>query len=65
MVLAGQFSDKATLIHQHSDEDRQQEVAAGPDATVRKARQETAVVPEPETADPDDQRSGTNLARDE
>ncbi|WP_033284764.1 tyrosine-type recombinase/integrase [Streptomyces sp. NRRL F-525] len=63
MVRAGQSSEKAALIYQHSDDDRQQEVAAGLDATVRKARQEAAAVPEPETADPDDQRSGTNLAR--
>ncbi|MFI1510572.1 tyrosine-type recombinase/integrase [Streptomyces sp. NPDC020597] len=73
MVRAGQSSEKAALIYQHSDDDRQQEVAAGLDATVRKARQQVqevqeaaavAAVPEQRTADPDDQRSGTNLARD-
>ncbi|MGW3123832.1 tyrosine-type recombinase/integrase [Streptomyces sp. NPDC001107] len=47
MVRAGQSSEKAALIYQHSDDDRQQEVAAGLDATVRKARQEAAAVPEP------------------
>ncbi|MGW6907959.1 tyrosine-type recombinase/integrase [Streptomyces sp. NPDC054940] len=61
MVRAGQSSEKAALIYQHSDDDRQQEVAAGLDATVRKARQEAAAVPDDP---PDDQRSGTNLARD-
>lgn len=67
MVRAGQSSEKAALIYQHSDDDRQQEVAPGPDATVRKAReqaQEAAAVPEAQTAVPDDQPSGTNLARD-
>ena len=29
MVRAGQSSEKAALIYQHSDEDRQREVAAG------------------------------------
>lgn len=68
MVRAGQSSEKAALIYQHSDDERQQEVAAGLDATVRKARQEVqeaAAVPEPRTGAPDDQRSGTNLARGE
>ncbi|MFJ4785683.1 tyrosine-type recombinase/integrase [Streptomyces sp. NPDC088794] len=63
MVRAGQSSEKAALIYQHSDDDRQQEVAAGLDATVRKARQEAAVVPDEDSVDPDDQRSGTDLAR--
>ena len=68
MVRAGQSSEKAALIYQHSDDDRQQEVAAGLDATVRKARQEVqeaAAVPDEDTHDPEDQRSGTNLARGE
>ncbi|MFI1050594.1 tyrosine-type recombinase/integrase [Streptomyces griseoruber] len=65
MVRAGQSSEKAALIYQHSDDDRQQEVAAGLDATVRKARQEAAGVPERPTPAPDDQRSGTNLARED
>lgn len=65
MVRAGQSSEKAAMIYQPSDEERQQEVAAGLDATVRKARQEAAAVPEEDTTDPDDQRSGTNPARGE
>ena len=65
MVRAGQSSETAALIYQHSDDERQQEVAAGLDGTVRKARQEAAAVPDGDIVDPDDQRSGTNLARDE
>ncbi|CAM5714106.1 Tyr recombinase domain-containing protein OS=Streptomyces aurantiogriseus OX=66870 GN=GCM10010251_01800 PE=4 SV=1 [Streptomyces aurantiogriseus] len=65
MVRAGQSSEKAALIYQHSDDDRQQEVAAALDATVRKARQEAASVPDQEIPAPDDHRSGTNLARGE
>jgi integrase len=68
MVRAGQSSEKAALIYQHSDDDRQQEVAAGLDATVRRARQEVqeaAAVPVENTGDPDDHRSGTDLARGE
>ncbi|KUN62792.1 integrase [Streptomyces griseorubiginosus] len=64
MVRAGQSSEKAALIYQHSDDDRQQEVAAGLDATVRRARQEAAGVPDDQPGTADDQRSGTNLARD-
>lgn len=64
MVRVGQSSEKAALIYQHSDDDRQQELAAGLDVTVHKARQEAAGVPEQETLDPDDQSSGTYLARD-
>ncbi|WP_416970461.1 tyrosine-type recombinase/integrase [Streptomyces sp. 4F14] len=64
MVRAGQSSEKAAMIYQHSDDDRQQEVAAGLDATVRKARQEAAAVPEPETAATAPEPSGTDLARD-
>lgn len=44
-------AEKAALIYQHSDDERQQEVAAGLDATVRKARQaarEAAVLDTPE-----------------
>ncbi|MFJ4785699.1 hypothetical protein [Streptomyces sp. NPDC088794] len=41
------------------------EGAAGFDATVRKGRQEAAAVPDEDSVDPDDQRSGTDLARDE
>lgn len=49
MVRAGQSSEKAALIYQHSDDEPQQEIAAGLDATVRKARQaarEAAAVPD-------------------
>lgn len=38
MVRAGQSSEKAALIYQHSDEDRQREVAAGLDDLVRAER---------------------------
>ncbi|MFF8102663.1 tyrosine-type recombinase/integrase [Streptomyces sp. NPDC016640] len=38
MVRAGQSSEKAALIYQHSDEDRQREVAAGLDDLVRTER---------------------------
>jgi hypothetical protein len=58
MVRAGQFSEKAALIYQHSDEERQEEVAAGLDATVRKAREEAA-------RKAAEWRSGTDLARGE
>ncbi|WP_406271165.1 site-specific integrase [Streptomyces sp. NBC_00191] len=39
MVRAGQSSEKAALIYQHSDVERQQEVASGLDQLVRAARQ--------------------------
>ncbi|MFD4210822.1 tyrosine-type recombinase/integrase, partial [Micromonospora tulbaghiae] len=39
MVRAGQSSEKAALIYQHSDGERQREVAGGIDARVRAARQ--------------------------
>ena len=58
MVRAGQSSEKAALIYQHSDDERQEEVAAGLDATVRKARAEAAKKAA-------DKPSGTNLARGE
>ncbi|CAL9463572.1 hypothetical protein SUDANB171_02675 [Streptomyces sp. enrichment culture] len=38
MVRAGQSSEKAAMIYQHSDVDRQREVAAKIDAAVRKRR---------------------------
>lgn len=38
MVRAGQSSEKAALIYQHSDEERQREVAAGLDDFVRAER---------------------------
>ncbi|MDF3300800.1 tyrosine-type recombinase/integrase [Streptomyces tropicalis] len=58
MVRAGQSSEKAALIYQHSDDERQEEVAAGLDATVRKARAQAA-------GESADRPSGTNLARGE
>ncbi len=35
MVRAGQSAEKAALIYQHSDDERQREVAAGLDGMVR------------------------------
>jgi hypothetical protein len=58
MVRAGQSSEKAALTYQHSDDERQEEVAAGLDATVRKVRA-AALEEQP------DRPSGTNLARGE
>jgi integrase len=58
MVRAGQSSEKAALIYQHSDEERQEEVAAGLDATVQKAREEAA-------RKAAEKRSGMNLARED
>jgi hypothetical protein len=49
-------SEKAALIYQHSDEERQEEVAAGLDATVRKARAEAVKKKA-------DKPSSTDLAR--
>nr|WSX77800.1 tyrosine-type recombinase/integrase [Streptomyces sp. NBC_00899] len=42
MVRAGQSSERAALIYQHSDRDRQKEVAAGIDARVQRERQRAA-----------------------
>jgi hypothetical protein len=58
MVRVGQSSEKAALIYQHSDAERQEEVAAGLDDTVRKAREEAA-------RKAAEKRSGTDLARGE
>ncbi|WP_435600184.1 tyrosine-type recombinase/integrase [Streptomyces sp. C10-9-1] len=41
MVRAGQSSEKAAMIYQHSDDARQQEVAGGIDAKVRELRGRT------------------------
>ncbi|WP_203622242.1 hypothetical protein [Streptomyces sp. SID8499] len=46
------------MVSQHSDEERQEKVAAGLDATVRKARAAMAKRAA-------EKSSGTNLARDE
>jgi hypothetical protein len=45
MVRAGQSSEKAAMIYQHSDDERQQEVAGGIDARVRVTRQKMIDVP--------------------
>ncbi len=45
MDRAGQSSEKAALIYQHSDGERQREVAGGIDARVRAARQKAVVQP--------------------
>lgn len=58
MVRAGQSSEKAALIYQHSDKARQEMVAAGLDAAVRKARAAAA-------GKASGKPSGTDLARDE
>ncbi|MEU7430407.1 tyrosine-type recombinase/integrase [Streptomyces sioyaensis] len=56
MVRAGQSSEKAALFYQHSNLDRQKEVASGLDAMVRAARKTSKV-------EPDQKRSGTQRAR--
>ncbi|GHH27426.1 hypothetical protein Srubr_62350 [Streptomyces rubradiris] len=38
MVRAGQSSEKAALIHQHSDEERQRDIAVGLNDLVRAER---------------------------
>lgn len=53
MVRAGQSSEKAAMIYQHSDLERQQEVAGGLDDLVRAAR-----------AKAKDRPSGADLVRD-
>lgn len=53
MVRAGQSSEKAALIYQHSDLERQQEVASGLDDLVRAARSKPRQKP-----------SGADLMRD-
>ncbi|GAA3756463.1 site-specific integrase [Streptomyces tremellae] len=56
MVRAGQSSERAALVYQHSDEERQQEVAAGLDRLVRRQRKAAREKP--------DGQPGTDLARD-
>lgn len=46
MVRAGQSSEKAALIYQHSDHERQKEVASGLDKMVRAARTKHSDRPE-------------------
>lgn len=43
MVRSGQSSEKAALIYQHSDHERQKEVAEGLDKMVRAARTKGAL----------------------
>ncbi|MEJ8636297.1 site-specific integrase [Streptomyces sp. MS2.AVA.5] len=57
MVRAGQSSERAALIYQHSNLERQREVADGIDACVQAEREKAGSVP-------DDQASGTQRARD-
>ncbi len=72
MVRAGQSSERAALIYQHSNLERQREVADGIDARVRAEREKADSVPdarvraEREKADsvPDVQASGTERARE-
>ncbi|MFE2876812.1 tyrosine-type recombinase/integrase [Streptomyces roseus] len=52
MVRAGQSSEKAAMIYQHSNRERQREVASGIDARVRAMRGKA-----------DEFVSGTDLAR--
>ena len=56
MVRAGQSSERAALIYQHSDRERQKEVAADIDARVQNERRRAA---EKAAAD----QSGTQRAR--
>ncbi len=46
MVRAGQSTERAALIYQHSDRERQKEVASGLDRMVRDERKKTADQPE-------------------
>ncbi|PJJ02954.1 phage integrase family protein [Streptomyces sp. 2333.5] len=57
MVRAGQSSERAALIYQHSDLERQQEVASGLDDLVRAARSKARQKPSSEP-------SGADLVRD-
>ncbi|MFD9219720.1 hypothetical protein ACFWDI_06770 [Streptomyces sp. NPDC060064] len=57
MVRAGQSSERAAMIYQHSNLDRQRDVADGIDARVQAEREKAGDVP-------DDQASGTQRARD-
>lgn len=57
MVRAGQSSERAALIYQHSNLERQREVADGIDARVRAEREKAAGMP-------NDQASGTERARE-
>ncbi|MFF0715794.1 tyrosine-type recombinase/integrase [Streptomyces bauhiniae] len=58
MTRAGQSSEKAAMRYQHSEDERQQEVAGMLDRSVRKARRAVA-------RKANDQASGTDVARDD
>ncbi|MGW8395744.1 tyrosine-type recombinase/integrase [Streptomyces lydicus] len=60
MVRAGQSSEKAALIYQHSDLERQQEVASGLDDLVRTARSKASKAGQKPPGEP----SGADLVRD-
>lgn len=57
MVRAGQSTEKAALIYQHSNRERQKEVVAGLDLMVTEARTKAAAAPA-------ENESGTDLARE-
>ncbi|MFD7238749.1 tyrosine-type recombinase/integrase [Streptomyces syringium] len=61
MVRAGQSSERAAMMYQHSTMERQREVAQGIDSRVRAERQKAL---EAGTEAADDEPSGTDLARD-
>ncbi|MDJ1131523.1 tyrosine-type recombinase/integrase [Streptomyces iconiensis] len=65
MVRAGQSSEKAALIYQHSTRERQREVADGIDARVRADREAAAREKRDQDDDGHDGRSGTQRARGE
>lgn len=56
MARAGQSSERAALIHRHSDMERQKEVAGGIDVHVRAEREKAKAARNQE-------RSGTQRAR--
>jgi integrase len=63
MVRAGQSSEKAALIYQHSPMDRQKEVAQGLDARVRAARKVAADNHGDGRPGPDSDPSGARVVR--
>lgn len=58
MVCAGQSSDRAALIYQHSTSEQQKEVAAALDARIIRAERAAA------TPRGEKRASGTDLARE-
>ncbi|MGW6604817.1 tyrosine-type recombinase/integrase [Streptomyces sp. NPDC055036] len=63
MVRAGQSSEKAALIYQHSPMDRQKEVAQGLDARVRAARKDAVSNHGDGRSDSDNVPSGASVVR--